>query len=195
MLVFDVADDLFQHVLDGHQARHTAVLVDDDGHVIVVGAELAQQHVQALGLGHEGGRAQQVLDVEAVAVLFEDQRQQVFGQQHAKDIVMAFANHRVARVRSVDHSWEELAWRLRGLDADHLRARHHDVAYLQVGDLNGAFDDGQRFAVEQLVLMGFAQQLKQLLAVFRLMGKSLGQFAQPGLLPVARSIFAHGGYS
>ena len=105
---------------------------------------------------------------------------------------MAFADHRVARVRGVDHRRQEFARRLAGLDADHLRARDH-VAHLQVGDLDGAFDNGQRLAVQQFVLMGFAQQLQQLLAVFRLMGKSLGQFTQPGLLPVARSIFAHGG--
>lgn len=63
-----------------------------------------------------------------------------------------------------------------GLDADHLRAWHHDVAYLQVGDLDGTFDDGQRLAVEQLVLMGFAQDFQQLLAILGLMGKSLGDF-------------------
>src|SRR5690606_17775150 len=47
VFVLDVADDLLEHILDGHQARHAAVFVDDDGHVAVVGAELAQQHVEA----------------------------------------------------------------------------------------------------------------------------------------------------
>jgi UTP-glucose-1-phosphate uridylyltransferase len=72
-------------------------------------ARNSQQHVQALGLGHEGGRAQQVLDVEAVAVLLEDQRQQVLGEQDAEHVVVAFADHRVARVRGVDHRRQELA--------------------------------------------------------------------------------------
>ena len=179
MLVFDVADDLLQHVLDGDQAGHAAVFVNHNGHVIVVGAELAQQHIQALGLGHEGGRAQQVLDVEAVAILLEDQRQQVLGQQDTHDVVMAFTDHRVARMRRVDHGREEFPWGLGRLDADHLRARDHDVTYLQVSHLDGALDDGQRFAVQQLVLVCIAQQLQELLAVFRLVGKSLGQFTQP----------------
>ncbi|MCY1450813.1 hypothetical protein D9M71_676490 [compost metagenome] len=98
-------------------------------------------------------------------------------------------------MRGVDDRRQELAWGLGRLDADHLRARDHDVTYLQVGHLDGAFDDGQCFAVKQLVLVRFAQQLQQFLAVFRLMGKSLGDFSQPGLLPVARSVFAHGAYS
>ncbi|MCY1450814.1 hypothetical protein D9M71_676500 [compost metagenome] len=62
----------------------------------MVGAELAQQHVQALGFGHERRRAQQVLEAEAVAVLLEDQRQQILGQQHAEHVVVAFADDRVA---------------------------------------------------------------------------------------------------
>ena len=65
------------------------------------------------------------------------------------------------------------------------------VADLQVGDLDGAFDDGQRLVVEQLVLVGLAQDLQQLLAILGFMGKSLGDSFQPGLLPADRSIFAH----
>ncbi|MNF57869.1 hypothetical protein D3C84_394100 [compost metagenome] len=147
--------------------------------MVVVGAKFAQQHVKALGLRHEGGRAQQVLDVEAVAVLLEDQRQQVLGQQHAHHVIVAFADHRVAGVGRVDHGRQELAGCLGRLDADHLRARDHDVPDLQVSHLDGAFDDGQRFAVQQFVLVCIAQQLQQLLAVFRLVGKSLGEFTQP----------------
>ncbi len=147
--------------------------------MVVVGAKLAQQHIETLGFGHEGGRTQQLLDVIAVAVGLEDQRQQILGQQHTEHVIVALADHRIARVRSIDDRRQKFTGCLGRLDADHLRARHHDVAYLQVSHLNGALDDGQRFAVQQFVLVGFAQQLKQLLAVFRLMDKGLGQFTQP----------------
>ncbi len=191
MFVLDVADDLLEYILDGHQARHAAVFVDDDGHVAVVGAELAQQHVEALGLRHEGGGTQQVLDVEGVLVVLQDQRQQVLGQQHADHLVEALADHRIARVRGGDDGGEEFLRRLVGPDAHHLRARHHDVADLQVGDLDGAFDDGQRLVVEQFVLMGTAQHVQQFVAVLGFVGKSLGDLPKPGLLPVDRSIFTH----
>ncbi|MCY1452174.1 hypothetical protein D9M71_690780 [compost metagenome] len=109
----------------------------------------------------------------------EDQRQQVLGQQHADDVVEALADHRIARVRRLDHRREEFPRRLRRADGDHLGPRDHDVAHLQVRDLDGALDDGQRLAVQQLVVVGFAQQLEELLAVSRLMGKSLGDLVQP----------------
>ena len=58
--------------------------------------------------------------------------------------------------------------------------------------LDGALDDGQGLGIQQFVLVCLAQQLQQLLAIFRFMGKSLGKLAQPGLLLVTRSVFAHG---
>ncbi|MNE60081.1 hypothetical protein D3C80_1552050 [compost metagenome] len=121
----------------------------------------------------------------------QNQRQQVLGQQDAHDVVEAFADHRVTRVRGVDDGREEFPGSLGRLDGDHLRTRDHDVAHLQVGDLDGAFNDGQRLAVQQLVLVRFTQQLEELLAVSRFVGKSLGDLFQPGLVPVTRSVFAH----
>ena len=66
VFVLDVADDLLEHVLDRDEARHAAVLVDDDRDVVAVGAEVAQQHVEALRLGHEHGGPQRLAQVEAL---------------------------------------------------------------------------------------------------------------------------------
>ena len=65
VLVLDVADDLLEHVLDGHQAGDAAVLVDHDRHVVAVarGSRL-QQHVQPLRFGDEHRRAQHLAHVE-----------------------------------------------------------------------------------------------------------------------------------
>ena len=53
VLILDVADDLFEHVLDRHEAGHAAVFIDDDRDVVAIGAEIAQQHVQPLGFRDE----------------------------------------------------------------------------------------------------------------------------------------------
>ena len=47
VFVIDLANDFFEYVLDRQQARDTAVLIHDDGHMIVTGAELSQQCVKA----------------------------------------------------------------------------------------------------------------------------------------------------
>ena len=109
VLVLDVADDLLEHVLDGDQAGHAAVLVHDDRHVVAAGAEFAQQHVQALGLGHEDRRAQHLAHVERL--LAGVVAQQVLGEQHADHVVAVLADHREARVRRADHLGNEILHR------------------------------------------------------------------------------------
>src|SRR5207342_3741428 len=87
VLVVDVADDLLEYVLDGDQPGDAAVLVDHDRHVVARLAELAQQHVEALGFGNQHGRTQQGMDA-ARAVVGDDPAQQILGQQDAEDFVL-----------------------------------------------------------------------------------------------------------
>ncbi len=63
-LVFDVADDLLQHVLNGDEAGNTPKFIDHQRHVIARVAEFAQQVVQAFALGHKHRWTQQGADVE-----------------------------------------------------------------------------------------------------------------------------------
>jgi hypothetical protein len=94
--VLDLADDLFQHVLDGDQPGRVAELVDDDGQVVAVGAEVAQQLVEALAFGHEDRRAQQRAQVQLRRPL---QLEQVLGHQDADDVVALAVVGRKARMR------------------------------------------------------------------------------------------------
>ena len=82
-----------------------AELVDDDGQVVAVGAEVAQQLVQPLALGHEHRRAQQRAQVQLGRAL---QLQQVLGHQDADDVVAPAVVHRKARVRGLDHHAQQL---------------------------------------------------------------------------------------
>ena len=56
VLVADLADDLLEQVLDRHEARGAAVLVDHDRDLHLLALELLEQLRHPLGLGHEGGR-------------------------------------------------------------------------------------------------------------------------------------------
>src|SRR6185437_37245 len=51
-LIVDVADDLFDDILDRDQTRYAAVLIYHDGHVIAAAAKFLEQHVEALGFRH-----------------------------------------------------------------------------------------------------------------------------------------------
>jgi hypothetical protein len=169
-LILDVAHDLLQHVLDRHQAGHAAVLVDDHGDMVAVDAEVAQQDVQALGLGDEHRRAQGLAQVEGgVGVV----AQQVLGQQDADDVVTAAFVDREARVRGLLHEGDERLRGVRDIDHIHLRARHHDVARGQFGDLEHALDHRQRVGVDQVALMRFLEHFEQFRAGVRLGGNQV----------------------
>ncbi len=66
-----------------------AILIDDDRHMIAIAAKFLEQHVQTLGFGHEYHRPQELAHVEAVArrTAGTGRAQQVFGEQHADDVV------------------------------------------------------------------------------------------------------------
>ena len=86
MLVVNLADDLFEQVFDGDEAGDAAVLVDDDAHMLLFALHLAQQFVDALGLGDELRLA---LDAGhgAGAGLGVGDLQQVVGEGDAGDVV------------------------------------------------------------------------------------------------------------
>lgn len=83
-LVLDVSDDLFEHVFHGDQARDAAMFVDHDGDVVARGAELPQQHIQALGLRNEDRRPDQGAQFDGGILHVA---QQILGQKNAQDVV------------------------------------------------------------------------------------------------------------
>ena len=55
VLVGDLADELFDQVFERHEARDSAVLVDDHREVVRLALHLLQQGVGLHRLGHEDG--------------------------------------------------------------------------------------------------------------------------------------------
>jgi hypothetical protein len=180
VLVLDVTDDQLQHVLDGHHAGDTAVLVDDDGQVVAAGTELLEQGIEALALGDEDRRAQHVTDAEAGDAGTEGE--QVLGQQDADHLVAAVADHREARVTRLERGPDQLQRRILAADHDHLRARDHDVVDPHLGHLQHPVDHLQCVGVEDFALAGVAQTVEQGFEVGRLAAQRQAQAAEQGAL-------------
>ena len=66
VLVGDVADDLLDHVLDGHDAGLVAVLVEHDGELDPPARSSVEQRVEAQRVGHHDRPGHQVLDLGGV---------------------------------------------------------------------------------------------------------------------------------
>ena len=95
-------------------------------------------------------------------------------------------------MRRLDNDRQHLAELGVALDDDHLCARNHDVAYLQIGDLQHPFQHCQGFGIEERPVLGLFQQRNQLAAVSRLSHHPGQQAFQPaGGERAACSVFVH----
>jgi hypothetical protein len=63
-------------------------------------------------------------------------------------LVSIFADDREPRMTRLDGDFHEFVRRLIALDENHLRARHHDVADLHVGDGQHTLQHDQGIAIE-----------------------------------------------
>ena len=93
-LVLDLADDFFQDVLHRDQAVDVAILVHDDGHVLMMALEVEQLLERVLVGGHEG----QLAPDDGVT-----QRQRAVAMAHqvaqvddADQVILAALEHRIA---------------------------------------------------------------------------------------------------
>ncbi|OQC37728.1 MAG: hypothetical protein BWX64_01949 [Acidobacteria bacterium ADurb.Bin051] len=150
VLVGDLADDLLDQVLDRHQPRGAAVLVDHDRHLLPPGLELAQQLAERLGLRHEEGRLGERRRL-ADRLRRTERREHVADVEDADDPVDRIDEERDAGVRRADEPVGEGLERFAGGSADHVDPRRHHAAHLRVAEVDDPPD--------QLALLGVEDPL------------------------------------
>jgi hypothetical protein len=160
--------------------RDAAIFIGDDGHVNPRTAHLAQQHVETLGLGHVHRRPHEFLDVERRAIGGRGDAQQVLGEQDADHLFAILVHHRKARVPAVDDRPQQHVGFVIAVQHRHLRARHHDVAHLDVPHRENALEHRQSIAFEHTPRRGAAQVFDDLTAILCFAGHAPRQLAQPG---------------
>ena len=133
VLVANLADDLFEQVLDGDQAGGAAVLVDDDGHLRLPPLHLLQQLRHALALGHEMRRAHQRRHRRLRA---RRQRHEILHEHDADDVVEVVAIDRHARVLLLAEQRAQILQRGIGADGDDVGPRRHHLADEGLGEVD-----------------------------------------------------------
>ena len=140
MLVDDLAHDLLDDVLQGHEAHQRAVLVDDEREMGAALAERVKLLVQRRGLRHEPGLGDDGENVEPAEVVEVRMHrpQQVPGVQDAHDVVRLPFPDRQAGVRAADDLIENVGGR--GVAVDHLHglAVGHDRADVDILQVENA---------------------------------------------------------
>ena len=171
MLVFDVADDRFHHVLDRHQPIGPAVLVDDQRHMRAGRLHLEQQverrhrrrriengpqdfcrrerHVEPR-LAVAVGRLLMARLHEPEARIGGEKNDEVADVDHAARIVERLVIDRQARVAGGAEAIEHFPQRRVERKRDDVGARHHHVLDPHVVQREHVFEDGALLGSELL---------------------------------------------
>ena len=134
VLVLDVAEDLLDDVLQRDDARGAAKLIDDDANRLLLTEEDLHEFLCRHGLGDEGHLADMVVPFLAGAEEFE-------GVDVADDVVDVLLVDEDLGVAALDKLLLQLVGRAVVGDGIDLRARHHAVADLEVGEVEGILED------------------------------------------------------
>ena len=143
VLVRDVADQLLDDVLEGHEPRHTAVLIDDHAHVHTVALHLLQERLGLHRLRHEHGAAGDARHrgVAPAGLVAEAELHEVLQVQHPHDVVGVVVHERNARHAAVEEDRHRVARGRVGVDGHHVGARHHEFAHVSVGEVEDGVDE------------------------------------------------------
>ena len=161
MFVPDLADQLFQDVLQRDDASGAAVFIHDHGHMVLAFPQGAQQGGD---LGHTGSvqrRSDEILQFDVVVPLLQ-RGKAILLMHNADDVVDRLVVDRKARIAALG---EALGHFLHGgivRYGHHVHAGRQDVLGFHVIKLNGTADQ-LALAIGQLtVFLGFADHRDQL---------------------------------
>ena len=116
---------------------------------------------------------------KAFAVVLDEEPQQVLGEQDAGDLVAVLADDGEPRVAGFDHDGQDLLDRVVAIDHDHLRARHHHVAHLDLGDLEHRLEHLEHVGVDQAAIPRVREHVGELFEIARFAGDRFGDAAEP----------------
>ena len=138
-LVADVADELLDQVLQGHDPRRAAILVDHDRHVAASVAHLLHRRQDRFAVGEPQHRPYQALDPERLLGHFGVEQ---IAHMHEPDHIVGRAiDDRIAGVRHLPDLPDGLGHRQCRVQELHLCARHRDLGQFPVAGGDDLVDE------------------------------------------------------
>ena len=159
VLIPDLAHQLFEDIFQRDDALGAAVLIHDDGHMVMLLPQGAQELRDLGGAGGIQGRSHEIVDLRR---LFQAGNVKVLFMDHADDIVdgaMVDRQTGVARLR------EGLGQLLKGdvvLHGHHIHTGGQDLLHLHVIELDGGADQLALPVGQLAVIFGLADHGHQL---------------------------------
>src|SRR5690606_17952551 len=155
----DVADDLFEQILEGDDAGGAAMLVQHDGHVRALPLHDPQYIVQGHGLGYGWHRAR---IAGCDRPFCRNNLQQVLDVQHAGDVIQIALVDRIPRMPGFRDDAHDLVRRRVDGNARHPDTRHHGFSRVEIAELEQLTQDAACIGFDDAALLAFFHDQPQL---------------------------------
>ena len=134
MLVLDVADNFFENILQGHKAHHLAIFIDNKGEMGFTLQKGLKLVLQRGCIRHKPRIQRNIGNIELFRFAFGGiiSAQQVFGMNHADNIVRIVAPQWQAGIGRGQHLAHQVFGREVNADGAHFGAVNHHIRNLQV---------------------------------------------------------------
>src|SRR6185437_8377512 len=149
----DFADDLFDQILEGDDAGHQAVFVDDHGHLLIFELHFLQQFGAELRFRDEEGRANQFAHGAAPGFA-GGHLEHVARDDDSRDVVEIFVVDRHAGKFRLDDEAAQIIKRGAGGDRDDIRARRHHLRDALIAEFNHLLDQARFVALDDAFFGG-----------------------------------------
>ena len=173
-LVVDLADDLFDDVLDGDDPDDAAVLVDDDRHRRALALQVGEQVVQRLGLGDDHGLAHERHQRRLRPLGHQRLGQAVGVHDAAHAVAVVVLGDDQPRVAGGDAAPQRRLDVFGQVDRDDRRDRRHHLARLLLVQVEDAAEHAGLARVELAARARLADQDAQLLGRRALLDAACG---------------------
>ena len=160
-LVPDVSDDLLKHILHRHNAQRTAVLVGNNGKMLLGLAQLREHCGELHGLIHIARGHQQLADVRAAVV--SQRLEKMVEIKYADDIVDAALIDRKARIGRILDKSQNIVPVVLNVDSLHVDTRGHNVERGGLGKIYRGLNELGLILVEHIFVLGGLDDGLQLL--------------------------------
>ena len=133
MFVAHFADEFLDEVFECRDSGGSAVLVDDDGHLVPARAQFAEKSVELHGLGNTK-RLTQECSGRNVGTAVSGHGHGLLDVNESDDVVGVFIDDRETRESCFAGERDDVRCTVSHLDRCHAGARSHDVLSLMLGE-------------------------------------------------------------
>ena len=158
---------MFNNILDRHHPRCPAVLVNNDGKLRSLRLHRAEQNAAVHALRHDQSLPYIAAQIERFPA--HERREEILHMDKSDDVILVLVADGIARLLFLKDGLDAFGRRIVEVEADHIRARHHDLTCVQLREREYIVDEIRLCAVDETLPVALLHEQADLLLRVRIL--------------------------